>query len=120
MPHSDDFDFDDDETAFLAVATQVEASQNVGFEPSPRPVKRRRTGSQELDRSDTDDEARSLPKQPQGTTAQEAAALDEDVGLDPEYYFPGEIEGLENQPAKKSKYKIHVPKDGGQFNASRS
>ena len=114
MPPSDDFNFSDDDTALIAAATHVEASQH-GFEPSPRPVKRRRTSSHELDWSDTDDEAHSPPKQPQGATTQEGADPDEDPEIDSQYYFPGELEGSENQAAKKSKYKIHIPKDGGQF-----
>ena len=129
MPLSDDFGFDDDDTAFITVATQVEASQNVDFNASPRPAKRRRingprqldgAGSEEINWSETDEEAHSPPEQPQNANIQRQAKSEherepEEDGIDPDYYFPGELEGADDQPAKKSKYKIHIPKDGGQF-----
>ena len=124
MPPSDDFGFDEDETAFLAAATQVEASQHGGFQPSPRPTKRRRlrrpgqldgASSQDLDWSESDDEAQSPPKQPRASAIQEYPASGHDPNQDADYYFPGELEGPDEQPAKKSKYKIHIPKNGGLF-----
>ena len=45
MPHSDDFGLDDDDSEFIAAATQIEASQNGGFDPSHRPAKRRKVTS---------------------------------------------------------------------------
>ena len=127
MPPSDDFGFDDDDTAFITVATQAEASQNAEFNVSPRPAKRRRIrgprqvdggSSQELDWPETDDEAHSPPEQLPDVPTQRQANPDhepEGDGIDPDYYFPGELEGADNQQARKSKYKIHIPKDGGQF-----
>ncbi|KAK4550141.1 hypothetical protein LTR36_003108 [Oleoguttula mirabilis] len=133
MPHSDDFGVDDDDTAFLAAATQVEASQHGGgFEASPRPAKRRRVrrrgprqvdgaSSDDLEWSETDDEGYSLPTQ--SSHFQPAAAApharagggeENDLGLDRAYYFPGELDE-EDKTAKKSKYKIHIPKNGGKI-----
>ncbi|KAK3720916.1 3'-5' DNA helicase [Vermiconidia calcicola] len=130
MPHSDDFGLEDDDTEFIAAATQVEASQHGGFEACPRPAKRRRirkgprqldgASSQEVEWSETDDEGHSPPKKAAATQTQaplQRTASDDEPEDDPEYYFPGEIEGADNQPAKNSKYKIHVPRNGGQFEA---
>ncbi|KAK5120352.1 hypothetical protein LTR85_006291 [Meristemomyces frigidus] len=133
MPHSDEFGIDDDDTAFIAAATQVEASQHGGgFEASPRPTKRRRVrrrgprqvdgaSSDELEWSETDDEGDSPPKQLshfQATAAPAQRAEDggeeNDLGLDRAYYFPGEL-GEEDKTVKKSKYKIHIPKNGGKI-----
>ncbi|KAH9815684.1 ATP-dependent DNA helicase mph1-like [Teratosphaeria destructans] len=127
MPHSDDFGIDDDDTVFLAAATQVEASQyGGGFAASPRPTKRQRTreGPRQLDGAEshdldwpaTDDEAQNYPKHaqaPSNTITTQAPASGEDGETDEEYYFPGEAEDLGVQ--KASKYKIHIPKNGGQF-----
>lgn len=133
MPLSDDFGDDDDDTDFLAVATQVEASQHGdGFEASPRPTKRRRVrrrgprqvdgaSSDGLEWSETDDEGHSPPKQSsyfQSTAAQKQSELDNgeesDLGVDRDYYFPGEL-GEEEKSVKQSKYKIHIPKNGGKI-----
>ncbi|KAK4499186.1 hypothetical protein PRZ48_009699 [Zasmidium cellare] len=132
MPHSDDYGLDDD-TEFLAAATQVEASQGGGFfEPSPRPTKKRRvrrTGpgqldgadSEDLEWSETDEENHSPPKQstyfqssahPGATATQNGES---GVDIDEEgYYLPGEL-GIEDNTVKKPKYKIHVPENGGKF-----
>ena len=128
MPHSDDFGLDEDDTAFIAAATQVEASQHGGFDPSLRPVKRRRVengprqldgpSSQKLEWSGTDEELHSPPKQSttEATEAtQQRTGSDDEPEEDADYYFPGELEGQENQPAKQSRFKTHIPKDGGQF-----
>lgn len=129
MPHAEDFGTDDDDTAFIAAVTQVEASQNVAaFEPSPRPAKRRRrkgprqldgASDDEVEWSETDDEAHSPPKQSTHfQTAREVAQDGEDGEPEPEtdseYYFPGEL-GDQDPAAKKSRHKIHVPKNGGQL-----
>jgi ATP-dependent DNA helicase MPH1 len=85
MIHSDEFGIDDDDTAWLDAATQLEASQAV-FHPSPRPSKRRKT-------SPTADES--------------------DVESDDSYYLPGELERVD--VAKNSKHKIHVHEGQGDF-----
>ncbi|KAK5172234.1 3'-5' DNA helicase [Saxophila tyrrhenica] len=129
MPHSEDYGSDDDDTLFIAAATQVEASQHHGFENSPRPAKRQRTGpgpsqvdgpaSQELEWSGTDDEAPSLPKHTDGGSTlptQDRTASDSEAEEDPEYYFPGELgEDGGEAAAKQSKYRIHAPVNGAQF-----
>lgn len=134
MPHSDDFGFDDDDTAFIAAATQVEASQHDGgFEASPRPTKRRKVrrrgpgqvdgaSSDELGWSETDDEGHSPPKQSgysqptkAPTQGPEGDNAENEPEVDPGYYFPGELG--EEKTATKSRHKIHIPKNGGQFSA---
>lgn len=129
MPHSDDFGLEDDDTAFLIAATQAEASQSGGFEPSSRPAKRRRVvreqgasnldgaSDEELEGSETDDEAESPPEAstcPQTTVGGSTQAIGSD---EPEEYdyFPGELPGEAQEVAKVSRYKIHVPDQGGQF-----
>lgn len=131
MPHSDDFGLEDDDTAFLEAATQVEASQRGGFEPSPRPTKRRRVrrgppqldgnvsedgGDEEVEWSETDDEAHNPAKDSQyfqQSTAIPTQATN--LGSDPEnYYQPGELAADENV-AKMSRFKIHIPLAGGQY-----
>ena len=130
MPHSDDFGSEDDDTAFLAAATQIEASQHGAFEPSPRPTKRRRirrgprqidgASSDDLEWSETDDEGHSPAKETSQyfqSTADPGQAIqdpDDMPEADPDYYFPGEL-GEDNQQAKKSKYKIHIPKANGKL-----
>lgn len=126
MPHSDDFGFDDDDTAFIAAATQVEVSQRDGFEASPRPAKRRRirrgprqidgASSVELEWSETDDEAHSPPKRASPVKQSEGrTASDDEPAEDEEYYFPGELQGPGDKSAKQTRHKIHIPKDGGQY-----
>lgn len=133
MPHSDDFGLDDD-TEFLAAATQAEAFQHAGFfDPSPRPAKKRRVrrrapgqvdgaDSDDLERSETDEENHSPPKQstffqsssskPQITATQDG---EQDFDIDEEgYYLPGEL-GNEDNTVKNPKYRIHVPENGGKF-----
>jgi len=134
MPHSDDFSIDDDDAAFLAAATQVEASQNGGgFDPSQRPTKRRRIepklgqvdgadGSECSEHGDCDGGTHGLattsnhfrlvdePTQASTTAGDE----DDERGVDTEYYFPGEIDG-EGKNTKNSKYRIHIPTHGGQL-----
>lgn len=131
MPHSDDYGFDDDDSAFIAAATQVEASQQNGFEDNPRPSKRQCVGSsplqldghgsQELEWLQSNEKAHRFTKQhtlrTEGTSEQQENP-DIEPNEDLEYYFPGELadpEGKENHDAKQSKYKIHVPKNGAQF-----
>lgn len=136
MPHSDDFGLEDDDSAFLEAATQVEASQRGGFDLSPRPTKRRRVrrrqrgppqldgngseddGDGEVEWSETDDEAHSPAKNTQyfqQSTAVPSQTQATNLGSDPEnYYLPGELNPEENA-AKVSRFKIHVPVTGGQF-----
>ncbi|KAI7250370.1 hypothetical protein KC335_g17125, partial [Hortaea werneckii] len=136
MTPSDDYGFDDDDTEFIAAATQVEASQHAGgFETSPRPTKKRRVqqpnagqldgeSASELASSGSDGEQRS----PVDGTKDVARSMnipavgsedrpsDKEPDVDEEYYFPGELDNQNgNASTKNSKYKIHVPKDGGQF-----
>lgn len=137
MSSDDEFGVEGDDTEFLAAATQVEASQNVDFAASPRPTKRRRVGGpQQIDgaASDTDGSgieeeeddspprARSRHFNGNATTqAEDCGQDDEDQeededrepGSDPSYYFPEELQDSEEQVAKQSKYKIHIPKNGG-------
>lgn len=130
MSLSDDFGVEDDDTEFLAAATQVEASQNVDFAASPRPTKRRRTGGdQQLDGANSDapdgvesDEGDSPPGARSAHKAFLAAPSkmndseqeeDGEPEEDPSYYFPEELRENEEQAAKQSKYKIHIPKNGG-------
>ncbi|KAK6435251.1 3'-5' DNA helicase [Oleoguttula sp. CCFEE 5521] len=125
MSVSDGYGSDGDDTAFLAAATQVEASQSVAFATSPRPAKRRRVrgpsqldraSSEELERSGSDGEHSSpqiLPRKSATTTAPtQRSDASGDADEDPDYYFPGELDAQDEQPAKQSKYKIHVPKNG--------
>ncbi|TKA83789.1 hypothetical protein B0A55_00054 [Friedmanniomyces simplex] len=128
MPHSDDFGFDNDDTLFIAAATQVEASQHPAgsFEASPRPTKKLRTGrgptqvdganSDGLGWSGTEDEAHSPPQAStyfQSTAAASQAPVEGVTGNeDEEYYFPGEG-GVEDKSAKQSRHKIHVPQNNG-------
>ena len=133
MPGSDDFGYDDDDTLFIAAATQAEASQHGGgFETSPRPTKRRRVrgpaqvdgaSSDEVERSETDEEGHSPAKEQSRHFQSTAAPSQEDEGvglpeIDEEYYFPGELpdeDGNGEKSAKNSKYKIAVPRNGGYF-----
>ncbi|KAK6438236.1 3'-5' DNA helicase [Oleoguttula sp. CCFEE 5521] len=124
MSVSDGYGSEGDDTAFLAAATQVEASQSAAFATSPRPTKRRRVrgpsqldgaSSLELEWSGSDEEHSSpqiLPRK--ATTAIAATQQTESSGdphEDPDYYFAGELEAQDEQP-KQSRYKIHVPKNG--------
>lgn len=121
MPLSDDFLDDGDDTEFLAVATQLEASQHgPTFAASSRPTKRRRVRT-DLDRADSDDlalfeDSEESCRPDRGSTGlqSDAVAGQGEPEEDPDYYFPGET-GDDTSNVKKSKYKIHVPKDGGQF-----
>lgn len=137
MPHSDDYGSDDDDTAFLAAATQVEATQNgTGFDASPRPTKRRRVSrqnedhddvaeSQDLEWSGNDQDGHGPPKSSlpdrsgnngaltQATAAATQIDSDPHANDDPDYYFPGEL--VEDNQTKTSKYRIHIPENGGKF-----
>ncbi|KAK5108846.1 hypothetical protein LTR62_007736 [Meristemomyces frigidus] len=133
MSHSDDFGIDDDDTEFLAAATEVEASQHGGeFEASTRPTKRRRIrqSRSQLDGAAADDlewsasdEEENIPSEasscfnPTAANTQNnvAAPAQENADMNPDnYYFPGEIQDP-NQAPKTSKHKIHIPKNGGQL-----
>ncbi|RMY69117.1 hypothetical protein D0864_11185 [Hortaea werneckii] len=136
MTPSDDYGFDDDDTEFIAAATQVEASQHAsGFETSPRPTKKRRvqqpsagqldgesaselasSGSDGMQRSPIDGTQDVAQSMNLPTVGPEDPPSDNEPDVDEEYYFPGELDNhTGNASAKNSKYKIHVPKDGGQF-----
>ncbi|TKA28220.1 hypothetical protein B0A50_04192 [Salinomyces thailandicus] len=135
MTLSDDYGFDDDDTAFIAAASQFEATQNAGgFEASPRPYKRRRVGRQELGQIDgassngqtwsgSDREDHSPPRRPRlpKSAAHEPTQVatitdDENVPeIDEDYYFPGEQGEEVEKSTSNSRHKIHVPKNGGQF-----
>ena len=121
MPHSEEFGLEEDNTEFIVAATQVETAENVVFEPSPRPTKRRRIkggikqASDEFEWSQTDDESSLPARPPSATTTGEYNGNSDEPEEDADYYFPGEVEGDLQQAAKNSKYKIHVPKAGGQY-----
>ncbi|KAJ8611828.1 hypothetical protein MRB53_037741 [Persea americana] len=89
MPQSaDEYGLEDDDTAFLEAATQIEGD----FEPSSRPAKRRRIA--QLDGVDSND-----IREPEE---------------DPDYYFPGELD-RDGGAQKSSRFKIHVPERGRHF-----
>ncbi|OQN97795.1 hypothetical protein B0A48_16116 [Cryoendolithus antarcticus] len=124
MSVSDGYGSDGDDTAFLAAATQVEASQSVAFATSPRPTKRRRlrgptqldgASSQELEWSGSDGDQSSPQILARRDARISAPTQHSDASGDaddaPDYYLPGELEAQDEQP-KQSKYKIHVPKNG--------
>lgn len=134
MAHSDDFGLEDDDSLFLEAATQVEVSQRGGFDPCPRPTKRRRVrprGPPQLDGNESGDdddeevewsgaeyEAHSPAKNSQNfqpSTAIRTQTQTTNLGSDPDgYYLPGEL-GPDENAAKNSRFKIHVPVTGGQF-----
>lgn len=130
MYSSDEYGVEDDDTEFLAAATQVEATQNADFAPSPRPTKRRRVGrppqldgaesggSGGVESEEDDSPPRATSRPSSGTAASTQADKDgQDEDLEPEddpsYYFPEELKDGEEQAAKQSKYKIHIPRNGG-------
>jgi len=139
MSSSDEYGVEGDDTEFLAAATQVEASQNVDFAASSRPTKRRRISRlPQIDGAESDvsdgpevDDFESPPRTtsrhfgaripPTPAEDNEQDDIEEDEGeednrepeSDPSYYFPEEIQDGEDQAAKQSKYKIHIPKNGG-------
>jgi ATP-dependent DNA helicase MPH1 len=125
MSSSDEYGVEGDDTEFLAAATQIEASQHVDFAASPRPTKRRRISrARQIDGADDgsdgveDDEAGSSPvaatrhfKATAPTQAESDDTIHEED--DSGYYFRKEVQEGEDQAAKQSKYKIHIPKNGG-------
>lgn len=139
MSSSDEYGVEGDDTEFLAAATQVEASQHVDFTVSPRPTKRRRISRlPQIDGASSDvsddlggEHVESPPRTSSrhfGASTAPAPAEDsgqddieedeEDVDgqeqeTDPSYYFPEENPDGDDQAAKQSKYKIHIPKNGG-------
>jgi ATP-dependent DNA helicase MPH1 len=141
MSSSDEYGVEGDDTEFLAAATQVEATQNVDFAASPRPTKRRRisrlpqidgTSSDVSDGLEVDDvespprtssrhfAARTTPPATEDNGQDEFEEDDVEVDnrepeSDPGYLLPGEDPNGEDQAAKQSKYKIHIPKNGGQL-----
>lgn len=139
MSSSDEYGAEGDDTEFLAAATHVEASQHVDFAASPRPTKRRRVSrlpqidgaSSEVDGESeggyVDSPPRIVSRHFGAATAptqeedggQDESEEDEDDNdgrepeTDPSYYFAEELQDGEDQAAKQSKYKIHIPKNGG-------
>jgi len=142
MSSSDEYGAEGDDTEFLAAATQVEASQNVDFALSPRPTKRRRISrlpqidgvSSDVSGGSQGDDIESPPRTtsrhfggiPAPTPAEDDGRdeFEEDEDNqeevddrvpeeDPSYYFPEENPDGDDQAAKQSKYKIHIPKNGG-------
>lgn len=127
MSSSDEYGVEGDDTEFLAAATQIEASQHVDFAASPRPTKRRRISrARQIDGADLDgsegaedDEEGSSPvaaasrhftaTAPTQTESDDTIHEEDDSG----YYFREELQEGEDQAAKQSKYKIHIPKNGG-------
>ncbi|PPJ60997.1 hypothetical protein CBER1_01999 [Cercospora berteroae] len=130
MPHSDDFGIDDDDTVFLIAAAQAEASQAHDFEPSSRPTKRRRVTRKgpsnvdgasdvEYEWSETDEEAHSPPKvstnlQSTANGFTQATSGDSD-DIEDNPYLPGELPGDVQEVPRVSRFKIHVPEQGGRF-----
>lgn len=128
MPNSDEFGFDVDETEFIAVATQVEASQNDDHDASQRPTKRRRVrrGSAKIGRASTDECERTYDNgaspraqkkaglsQSSQTSAEEDGANGQET--DDEHCFLGEVSRTDQTVKKNPRYKIVVPRNGGQF-----
>jgi ATP-dependent DNA helicase MPH1 len=127
MSSSDEYGVEGDDTEFLAAATQIEASQHVDFAASPRPTKRRRISrARQIDGADSDgsdgvedDEEGSSPAAASRhftATAPTQAEADDDTILEEDdsgYYFREGVQEGEDQAAKQSKYKIHIPKNGG-------
>jgi ATP-dependent DNA helicase MPH1 len=125
MSSSDEYGVEDDDTEFLAAATQIEASQHVDFAASPRPTKRRRISrARQLDGADSD-ESDGVEDEEQGsspvvtsrhfTATAPTQAEGDDTGHEEDgsgYYFPEELQEGEDQAPKQSKYKIHIPKNG--------
>lgn len=116
---SDDFGMDDDDTEFLAAATQIGASQADGdeFPGSPRLAKRRRLDSRREGRSKPSDDDKhhdGIDTTQPVTQATAAAEGIDEPGVDPARYAPrepGEQQGL----AKNPKYRIHISKNGGKL-----
>jgi ATP-dependent DNA helicase MPH1 len=75
---SDEFGIDEDDTAWLDAATQLEASQ-AAFDPSPRPSKRRKS----------------------------SPSVDSDAEDDEGYYFPGELDRVDAAKPSKYKIHVH-------------
>ena len=128
MSSSDEYGVEDDDTEFLAAATQIEASQNVDFAASPRPTKRRRISrARQVDGADSDasegsggEEEGSTPEAASRhftATAPTQADADETEHEQEEdnsgYHFREELAEGEEQAAKQSKYRVHIPKNGG-------
>jgi ATP-dependent DNA helicase MPH1 len=139
MSSSDEYGAEGDDTEFLAAATQVEATQNVDFAASPRPTKRRRISRlPQIDGASSDVSggsedgyvdspprtasrhfgAATAPTQAEDNDQDEIEEDEDDNDgrepeTDPSYYFPEENPDGEDQATKQSKYKIHIPKNGG-------
>ena len=128
MSSSDEYGAEDDTEFFLAAATQIEASQHVDFAASPRPTKRRRISRpRQVDGADSDgsdgvedDDEGSSPvaASRQHTAAAPTQAEDDTVPEEDDsgYYFREEVQEGEDQDQaakQQSKYKIHIPKNGG-------
>ncbi|QIW96218.1 hypothetical protein AMS68_001736 [Peltaster fructicola] len=101
MSDSDDFGISDDDTAFVAVATQVE-EQHGGFEPSKRPTKRQRAAYKQHSQEAALDDSQLLQSSPP------PGAVTQDGYDEESYYFAGElgIDAEEEKRAKLAKYKI--------------
>ncbi|KAK1089956.1 3'-5' DNA helicase, partial [Friedmanniomyces endolithicus] len=108
MPHSDDFGLDDDDTLFLAAATQVEASQHPGadFETSPRATKRRRLGQgpSQVDGASSNELLTTFPSTKASFQAPVAEVSVNENGACEE--LPGAIE---DKITKQPRHRIHVP-----------
>ncbi|KAF1989602.1 P-loop containing nucleoside triphosphate hydrolase protein [Aulographum hederae CBS 113979] len=116
MPDDSDLEFgESDDEAFFVVATQAESSTNthhVGFEESPRPSKRRRVGSErnaEDNVSDDSDEAfgtaRNFDEPTRKLNRPSHEYQHQDAANEPQ----------EEPGPKKSRYRVHVPVNGGVF-----
>lgn len=128
MQNSDEFGFDVDETEFIAIATQVEASQSGDRDSSQQPTKRRRV-RRDPGRigGELYNECRRIYGNGASPRAQQKSSLnqssqnsaEEDASKEPEtddeYYFPREFRRADQTAQRNSRYKIVVPRNGGQF-----
>ncbi len=111
MPHSDDFGLDDDDTLFLAAATQVEASQHPGadFETSPRATKKRRVGRGPPQVDGASSNEPSTCFQPTAVSSQ-APVAEVTVNENEAYeVLPGAERAVEDKTTKQPRHRIHVP-----------
>ncbi|WPH02619.1 Hypothetical protein R9X50_00548400 [Acrodontium crateriforme] len=127
MPSSDEFGLDDDDTEFIAAATQLAASQHAGgFAASPRPSKRRRLGQYDGASSDNPDSPSGYKEDALGSQGRYSISeiLDQEPAGDENAPDGSVLDpcDLENEPpspednnAKRAKYKIHIPTNAANF-----
>ena len=131
MPPSDEFGIDADEVEFFATASRFETSQTNTFLSSPRPQKRPRLEHgdaapnvrQSVDTSNVVGHGKfysvadtSSPSCFTGMqqSIQKLSVEANRPDAESDCYLPGELE-IQTPGARKSKYKIHVPQNGGKL-----